>query len=75
MNGSVRGFPILDQMHFVCGARSVRLLDTGVKSTTVYGRANFINLLTSKVVVPRDQHECLAVTAAFPYAPVNESND
>ena len=76
MNGSVRGFPILQEMHFVCSSYSVRLLDTGmINSTTVYGRADFINLLTSKVVVPRDQHQCQAVTSAFPYAPVNESND
>jgi hypothetical protein len=74
-NGSVRGFPVLDQMHFVCSPHSVRLLDTGSSSTTLYGRADFINILTSNVVVPRDRHECLAVTAAFPYASVNESND
>lgn len=72
---AVRAFPVLDQMHFECGPRSVALAATGASSSTRYGHALFVDLRTDRITVPRNKAACTNAThAELPYATVNESN-
>jgi hypothetical protein len=75
-SSTVRGFPVLDEMHLECATTTVSLSGTKADSTTRYGRALFVELRRDLVVVPRDQAACRRVAnAQLPYAPVNERND
>jgi len=73
---TVRGFPVLAEIHLECTPTTVWLTGTKAGSTTRYGRAQFVDLRRDLVVVPRDQAACRRdATAQLPYAPVNERND
>jgi hypothetical protein len=73
MNGTTRGYPVLDQMHVDCQPVSI-LVDGILDSRTHYGRAVFVDLRRGTATVPADAKECRsAADAALPYAPVNET--
>jgi hypothetical protein len=76
VNGTdtVAAFPVLSGMRFDCNATTMRLRDTGARSTTPYGLAVLVDIPTGRVALPRDRDACIEMTAALqPYAPVNET--
>jgi len=73
---TVRGFPVLAEMHLECTPTTVWLTGTKAGSTTRYGRAQFVDLRRDLVVVPRDQvARRRDANVQLPYAPVNERSD